>query len=595
MTRISAAASLVVAIVVFSAPRPATAAECRVSGAVAGEVVVSTSDDGFWRVKADVVSECAGVDCVRVRLDASRDGAPQPFKVSFGAPLADAVGTWRTDLGFSKGLVQTWKKAASLSSSLATDAPVASYYGTDSGNRLTVACSESVRKVAIVTGIDEERRGLGFSAELFTEPEAPVRSYEVEFRVDRRGVFYADAVRDAFGWCVARLGGEADGGVPPGAFEPLYSTWYSYKQGVSAASVERECEAAAALGMKTVIVDDGWQTDGRGCGYSSCGDWRPSAAKFPDFKAHVAKVQSMGMKYMLWYSVPFVGEDSAAYERFKDKFLYRTWGAGVLDPRFPEVREHLAGIYVAALRDWGVDGMKLDFIDSFKFEDGKDPAVADGYAGRDLKSLPAAVDRLLGDIMARLRAVRPDVLLEFRQSYVGPAMRRRGNMFRVFDCAYGAAQNRVSSIDLRLSSGPAAVHSDMIIWPPDADGDGVSAQLLNALFSVPQVSVRAGSLTAPQREALGRWMAFWREHRDTLMRGELRPMRPDLGYPVVYAFGKGEQVVAVYDEGQAVSVDSARGTAYVVNATGASSLTVCVDGAPRRMEVRPFGLLVVRP
>ena len=103
-----------------------------------------------------------------------------------------------------------------------------------------------VRKVVVTSGIDEERRGLGFSAEFFTEPEASLRSYEVELRVDRRAVFYAAAVRDAFDWCVGRLGGEADGGVPSGAFEPLYSTWYSYKQGVSAASVERECEAAAA-------------------------------------------------------------------------------------------------------------------------------------------------------------------------------------------------------------------------------------------------------------------------------------------------------------------------------------------------------------
>ena len=187
-----------------------------------------------------------GVDCVRVRLETSRDGSPQPFKASLGAPLAGAVGAWRTDLGFAKGLVQTWKGEARMSSSLATDAPVAAFYGTDSGNRLTVACSESVRKVVVTSGIDEERRGLGFSAEFFTEPEASLRSYEVELRVDRRAVFYADAVRDAFDWCVGRLGGEADGGVPSGAFEPLYSTWYSYKQGVSAASVERECEAAAA-------------------------------------------------------------------------------------------------------------------------------------------------------------------------------------------------------------------------------------------------------------------------------------------------------------------------------------------------------------
>ncbi len=46
---------------------------------------------------------------------------------------------------------------------------------------------------------------------------------------------------------------------------------------------------------------------------------------------------------------------------------------------------------------------------------------------------------------------------------------------------------------------------------------------------------------------------------DPLMKGELRPMRPDLNYPIMYAYGEGEQVVAVYDPQQVVEIDRARG------------------------------------
>lgn len=61
---------------------------------------------------------------------------------------------------------------------------------------------------------------------------------------------------------------------------------------------------------------------------------------------------------MLWYSVPYVGEYSAAYERFKDKMLYKQGPeecrTHVVDPRYPEIRAYLIGLYKQAVLDWGV-------------------------------------------------------------------------------------------------------------------------------------------------------------------------------------------------------------------------------------------------
>src|SRR5437762_8760262 len=84
-------------------------------------------------------------------------------------------------------------------------------------------------------------------------------------------------------------------------------------------------------------------------------------------RAHVAKVHQLGMKYILWYSVPFVGKHSKAWSNFAGKTLevIDRLGAGVLDPRFPEVREYIIATYERALRDWDLDGFKLDFVDSF--------------------------------------------------------------------------------------------------------------------------------------------------------------------------------------------------------------------------------------
>ena len=62
--------------------------------------------------------------------------------------------------------------------------------------------------------------------------------------------------------------------------------------------------------MKVLIVDDGWQTDDTNRGYAFCGDWQISPRRFPDMPAHVRRVHEMGLKYIVWYAVPFVGKKS---------------------------------------------------------------------------------------------------------------------------------------------------------------------------------------------------------------------------------------------------------------------------------------------
>ena len=124
---------------------------------------------------------------------------------------------------------------------------------------------------------------------------------------------------------------------------------------------------------------------------------------------------------------------------------------------------HVVCRYEKAVRKWDIDGLKLDFIGRFALLDGVvDPAVAEDFAGRDIKSIPLAVDAMLSDVVRRLKAVKPDILVEFRQSYVGPGIRRFGNMLRATDCPLSMVENRTRIARLRLTSGMTAVHSDML-------------------------------------------------------------------------------------------------------------------------------------
>ena len=70
------------------------------------------------------------------------------------------------------------------------------------------------------------------------------------------------------------------------------------------------------MGFRSVILDDGWQTDDTNRGYGYCGDWEVAEKKIKDMKKHVQVVHDMGMKYLIWYSVPYVGMYSKVWERF---------------------------------------------------------------------------------------------------------------------------------------------------------------------------------------------------------------------------------------------------------------------------------------
>ena len=132
---------------------------------------------------------------------------------------------------------------------------------------------------------------------------------------------------------------------------------------------------AKQLGFESIIVDDGWQTLDSRRGYAFTGDWEPE--RMPDMKGFVDGCHDLGVKVVLWYAVPFMGKNAKAAARFKDKTLRfdDRLGPYVLDPRYPEVRQYLVDTYVRAIRDWGIDGFKLDFIERFVHPDDQDDVV----------------------------------------------------------------------------------------------------------------------------------------------------------------------------------------------------------------------------
>ncbi|MEL7339317.1 MAG: glycoside hydrolase family 36 protein, partial [Bacteroidota bacterium] len=338
-----------------------------------------------------------------------------------------------------------------------------------------------------------------------------------------------------------------------------------------------EFAIAKDLGFELVIIDDGWQTLDTNRGYDYTGDWQPE--RMPEMRAFVDQVHALGMKIGLWFSVPFCGKHSQAFQDFAGEFLTidHRW-APVFDPRYPEVREHLIGLYERAVRDWDMDALKLDFIDDFQVYE---QTVLTKENGRDYASVNEAVHRLMSDVMKRLRLIKPEIAIEFRQKYIGPAMLSFGNMFRAFDCPNDPVSNRIRITDIKLLSGPMPVHADPFTWHESERIELAAFQFINALFAVPQLSIHLRNTDPAFLQMVRYFTEYWTEHRDILLDGDFLPCSPLANYPILQSTRDGHRIVGLYEN---MIVNQALGDLQVLNVFNASQQDLLV----LRLEAEPL-------
>lgn len=541
------------------------------------------------KISADAVSEQDGILLIKVDMKMETEAVPEKFSVSWKQPCVDCYSVWSPSIRTDRQLGPNWSKRKTHSR-LAAWMPLHGIVSLQGRNRMTAAVSDAVTPIMIGTGVCEEDACIDWTVDFFTILTAPIKEYSAYIRIDTRDVPYYDSVYSVSAWWEKECG-YTPAFVPEHARLPMNSLWYSYHQQIDVEDILKECRLSKPFGMETVIIDDGWQTDDNSRGYAYCGDWEVTPNKIPDMAKFVSDIHETGMRVILWYSVPFVGLYCKNYPRFKDMLLDGTgnnktfWS---LDPRYKEVRDFLIGIYADAIKNWDLDGLKLDFIDSFTLH-GKSLEYDER---RDYQSLEAAIDRLMTDIMRTLTAIKPDVMIEFRQSYVGPAIRKYGNMLRVGDCPNDAIMNRQDVINLRLTSGDTPVHSDMLMWHTEDAVESAALQLASVLYSVPQISVKIAKLNEAHKKMLKFYLDFWRANRDVLLDGKLTAKAPESVYSQASAEKDGSVIATVYTD-RTVSAEGTRSltvvnasydTAVILKDAGGRSYTV-VDCMGEKVEV----------
>lgn len=482
------------------------------------------------------------VGIYELELTSEIEAALSPLTVQWRLPCTDVKGEWSTGALYEKRIRADWE-LSSVVSRVSVNAPVVALFGHEDENIITVACSDVVNTLEMQAPVREEDNFIYCQLTFFTEKMPLTTHYKTQIRVDQRMFHFSECLADVSNWW-ATFEPLKPSAVPPAAKIPVYSTWYGYHQNFQPEQLLEECRQSKKLGYEGIIIDDGWQTLDGGRGYDYTGDWE--AERIPNTREFVETIQAMGMKCMFWYSVPFCGKKSKAYQRFKGKFLTEghPW-APVFDPRYPEVRAYLIEKYASALIDWNLDGFKLDFIDDFKSYPETALTLADG---RDYASVDEGVYRLMSDVMMELKKIKPDVLIEFRQKYIGPAMRKFGNMFRAFDCPNDSVGNRMRTTDVKMLCGNTAVHSDMLTWHQSERVEVAALQLTNILFSVPQLSVRLADMAEDHKKMIAFYTKYWKKNQSILMEGDFVPYNPLANYPILSASDEAKIIFGVYED-----------------------------------------------
>ncbi len=547
-----------------------------------------TGCDGFDCVlKSSSESSGVGIYEFNLSWDLSNITQDSCFKFKWSIPMTGFMYCWTPDCRLERNVTMSWEKHRR--SMISSSAPLYSFYDGNSVNCYTWALNECAKLVRYQSGVCEETGELECTFELPVKQYTNLNSAGISIRIDRRGIPMCEAVKSVSKWWSDDCG-MTPSYVPKEAKESVYSFWYSYHQNLSAKTIEEECKIAKSLGFNVCIVDDGWQTDDSNKGYAYCGDWEAAVSKIPDMAAHVSAVHSIGLKYILWYSVPFMGPKAKRYNEFKDMTLcfQKRNNTAVLDPRYKKVRDYLINIYKTALIKWDLDGFKLDFIDEWReLDEGIPPYNSD----MDIPVLYDAVDTFMTDVMRDLKSIKPDIMLEFRQKYIGPNMRKYGNMFRVADCPDDILSNRAGILDLRMLMGNSAVHSDMLMWHKEEKPEMAALQIISVIFGVMQYSQRLAEMSEETLKMTKFWTAFMREHKELLLDAPLMSYEPQLLYTWAKATSENECITVVYTPDKCVKPDMTD-IVYIVNGSESKRIIAEIYGEYSVKTLNCFGATV---
>jgi alpha-galactosidase len=274
-------------------------------------------------------------------------------------------------------------------------------------------------------------------------------------------------------------------------------------------------EAAASVGVERFILDDGWFRK-RDDDTAGLGDWTADSRKYPKGLRPLAdRINALGMEFGLWVEPEMINPDSDLYHSHPDWVLAEeaqpqptARNQLVLDLRRAEVRDYIFECLDALLRDLPIGYLKWDH-------------------NRDLAPAGGALQlHGLYELLGRVRSAYPQVEIEA--------------------CAGGGGRNDAGMADychrywtsdnIDAVSRIAIQRGFLAFLPPEVMGSHIAASPAHATGRLHSLAFRAAmamtghlgvemdprTLDESERSELCEWIAFYKQWRGLLHRGEIR-------------------------------------------------------------------------
>ena len=354
------------------------------------------------------------------------------------------------------------------------------------------------------------------SHEILWRRAGEVREIRLDLYTQTRAPTWHHALRE-----YTRAIREAEGIVlplHPDALLPVWCTWTAFcSSEMTDCRVLANARIARDLGIGTVILDDGWFGTGLDDdeGELTLGDYHPAPHKFPDLRRHVAELQALGLKVLLWHAPLCVAPASQAYRAVRRFLMHGASGEYLsgnglaqLCPACPAVRQYVADETARLMRETGADGLKVDLYNCLP-----GGMCASTEHDHDTSDSVAALEAVMAAQWNAMRGIRPDALCELKQDYGNVRLARYGTMVRAGDTAYDVDTNCRRCF--HTGACVPCVHNDYFVTSDLAEPQAVALAMVRMLAAgVPTFGNDLETMPAAHRLVVGQWLGFYRAHID---------------------------------------------------------------------------------
>lgn len=490
--------------------------------------------------KSDLEIERLSVDRYQVffRLHASAPSIPPEFSLTFRFPKDKVNQLWNS---------QTWSNRSFFSlpsyDRAAADFSIVSGLTLNDQNQITFTSDDRFDSRYISTFVQEENDTLIFGLGFFEDnpPISQMQEYEVRILVDFRNIPFSEAVYDASKWRLNDLFQQAAIKKQNDDY-PVYSTWYPMHRNIPLENITRELDSLTTFGFKSILVDDGWRSLVK-MKVDTMYDYEENSLQ--TMHLFNEKRKEMGLKLYLWYSLPFMGGNPVITKKFAPRYIrYKApMQTHVLDPRYPEIRNHLVSTYVNFYESWPSDGFWFDFLNEFY---PNAPTIISDDLGRDFIDTQLAIDQLMDGMNQRLQKISPGIFMGQEFASAGPDQAAAQSFLAGFVGINSAPVVREKMVNNRLLYGRHTPFMEIMGVHPRDKSEEVARKLQAILFGNPHLSFFTTTLPEDTKETIRFWLDYWRENRKILMESEFEPMQVANQYPIIKVASEAKIIYGLY-------------------------------------------------